>query len=90
MDLAKEEESWGQILATVKQVVREGFPDALEYILKARVVALHLYDTHVQMRSRLLVDLAVLIELEAVTRGVVHDVVKRADSKTSKVYSSDS
>jgi hypothetical protein len=69
MDPVKEEEVWDHILALAKQAVYDNDPHALKCVLEARQSALWLYNSHVQMRGRLLVDLAVLIQLEAQAMG---------------------
>jgi hypothetical protein len=83
MDSAQAGEAWDHILTLAKQAVYEHFSDALDYVLKARSVALGLYNTQVPMRGRLLVDLAVLIQLEAEARGIAHDLVEKSVLETT-------
>jgi hypothetical protein len=49
MELSRAQENWSHILFLAKQAAAENFPDAMEYVLRAKLVGLKLYQEHKEM-----------------------------------------
>lgn len=64
------------------QAVAEGFSDALEYILRAKLVGLELYKEHKEMSGQILKDLNKLTEFE-------RELERRLNEQRSKTHNQD-